>query len=105
MTETAPAPVVITVSGDLDYTTAPGLRLRLNETIDEHPRSVICVDMSAVTFMDSVGLGVLIFAYKLAVRAGSTLTVVNPSRRVAGVLDTTGMARMLCTPPPRAGSL
>ena len=94
--------MVVAVAGDLDHTIAPGLRLRLNETIAEHPRSTVCVDMSAVTFMDSVGLGVLIFAYKRAVQAGSSLTVVNASRRVAGVLDTTGMARILCpTPGPR----
>jgi anti-sigma B factor antagonist len=95
--------VVVAVTGDLDHTTAPGLRLQLNETIAEHPRSTVCVDMSAVTFMDSVGLGVLIFAYKRAVQAGSSLTVVNPSRRVAGVLDTTGMARILCPAPARRG--
>ena len=95
--------MVVAVTGDLDFTTAPGLRLQLNETIAEHPRAAVCVDMSAVTFMDSVGLGVLIFAYKRAVQAGSTLTVVNASRRVAGVLDTIGMARILCPAPGPRG--
>jgi anti-sigma B factor antagonist len=95
VTDTATAPVVGAVRGDLDFDAAPALRVQLNDAIAEHPGATIHVDMRLVTFMDSVGLGVLIFAYKRAVRAGGSLVVVEPSRRVRNVLETTGMARIL----------
>jgi anti-anti-sigma factor len=53
--------------------------------------------MSAVTFIDASGIGVLLAARRLAVDAGGSLTVRAPSwavRRVTGVL---GLDEVLVT--------
>ncbi len=55
------------------------------------------VDMSAVTFIDASGIGVLLAARRLAVDAGGSLTLRAPSwavRRLTGVL---GLDEVLVT--------
>ena len=52
--------VVVTVSGELDITTAPLLAEELREV--QQSGSVLVVDLRAVEFMDSAGLRVLIDA-------------------------------------------
>ena len=49
---------VLVVSGDLDLDTAPHLRERLIEVVDQGSRQVV-VDIEAVEFVDSTGLAVL----------------------------------------------
>lgn len=49
---------VVTVVGDIDFYSAPQLRERLHQLLDERPRDVV-IDLSGVPFMDSMALGVL----------------------------------------------
>ena len=57
------------------------------------------VDLSEVTFVDSVGLGVLLTWYRRARAAGGSLTVVNPDDRVLRMLRMTGLTRLLVADP------
>jgi anti-sigma B factor antagonist len=50
----------------------------------------IVVDLADVTFLDSTGIATLLSAYRRAVAAGQTLTVVNAQGMVRRVLDITG---------------
>jgi anti-sigma B factor antagonist len=49
------------------------------------------VDLAAVTFLDSTGIGVLVRARNRAVTSGAALTVVNFHRPVRRVFDDTGV--------------
>ena len=59
---------VLTVDGVVDLATAPQLEQLLAELIDERPNALI-VDLTAVTFLASVGLRILAETHE---RAGGT---------------------------------
>jgi anti-sigma B factor antagonist len=72
---------VVRCAGEIDMATAPGLRTRLSGLqIDGPPR--LLIDLTEVTFIDSLGLGALIGAHKRArVLQGSFLVVPGPAAR------------------------
>lgn len=53
---------IVTLSGEVDLSTAPSLRERLASLIDAGSTSIV-VDLRQVSFMDSTGLGVLMGAH------------------------------------------
>jgi anti-anti-sigma factor len=86
------------LDGDIDIVTVPELRLAINAAVDDQAGSEVLLDMSAVTFLDSTGLGMLVGSYRRAARFGGSVVVVNPSGRVRKVLVVTGLASMLLAP-------
>lgn len=79
---------VLEVGGPLDIYTATHLRLAClgleNET---HP----CVDLSDVSFMDTVGLGVLIAFQRRAQRREHHLALIDPPGHVFDLLKAVGL--------------
>jgi anti-sigma B factor antagonist len=79
---------VLTVSGEIDLTSGPRLRAALDEVIDDPgaaaPTGVV-VDLTAVSFLGSAGLAVLVDAHEHAMQRGITLKVVidGPGSAVA----------------------
>jgi anti-sigma B factor antagonist len=89
-----PAPLArITVSGEIDSSSAPLLRDRL-DTLLESPLSELTIDLAGVTFLDSAGLCVLAAAHR---RVGSdvALRVLASSRAVIRPLQITGLWQLL----------
>ena len=79
---------VVRAVGEVDASTCGQLDERLRALDGAEPASV---DLSAVTFMDSSGLRVLIEHHYLRAERGYSLTVVNPSRPVRRLLEITGL--------------
>jgi anti-sigma B factor antagonist len=73
---------VFSVHGELDLHEAPALEERIAAAIDRGAKLIV-VDLTHVTFIDSMALGVLLEALKeLRLRGGSLrLVVPNPSLR------------------------
>ena len=81
---------VLEVEGEIDLATAPRLRERLLTLVNAGTSKVI-VDLRAVAFIDSTGLGVLIGALKrLRINEGD-LRLVCPERGIRKVFDITGL--------------
>lgn len=92
MTAAAPLDITVTerglaLAGELDAHTAP----LLAEAISAADRDQLCVDMSAVRFVDSSGLRVLIEAHQSAVARDRTISLVNPSATVTRLLEISGI--------------
>jgi anti-sigma B factor antagonist len=85
---------VVEVSGDLDYCAGPRVREALVGLL-RAGRFLIAVDMSAVEFMDSSGLGVLLGGAKRAWAVGGALVLIGPRENVLRVLRITGVVRVL----------
>jgi anti-anti-sigma factor len=66
---------VVSVDGEIDLASAPGLHDLLNTAIDLGARRLVA-DLSAVTFIDSSGLGVLIDCLRRLRRTGGNLIIV-----------------------------
>lgn len=81
---------LVTVAGEIDLFTAGELRARLTAAIEEG-RSRVIVDLSAVTFIDSSSLGVLIAAHKQCEASGGALVIVCHDRSIMSTFKTTGL--------------
>ena len=81
---------VIAPHGEIDVATAPGLRDSLDKVIGRDGGLVV-VDLTAVTFIDSTGLGVLIGAQRHCDEAESELRIVVTDPRIRKVFEITGL--------------
>ena len=83
---------VVVPQGEIDICTAPRLREAVTRAIDEGVRAVV-IDLSAVTFIDAAGLGVIVWAAR---RLGlDAVAMVLPLRRLARIFRVCGLERLL----------
>lgn len=82
---------LLTVGGYLDIDTGTALRHHLVIQLD-HGRRYFLLDLSAVPFMDSSGMNVLLWAYQQVRGLGGGVHVVSPTPEVRRVLDLTGVS-------------
>jgi anti-sigma B factor antagonist len=82
----------VRVTGEVDSTTAPGLRDCLLDVIGRSGSTTVEVDLSGVTFLDSAGLSALATAHRAAVAAGRDLRMrCGTTRAVVRPLQITGL--------------
>lgn len=86
--------VAFRIDGRLNMVSAPDLRSAVNHAL-AGDRPKIVIDLSAVTFMDSAGLGVLIACLKTARQAGGDVRISAPSEQVAMVLSLSNVDQIL----------
>ena len=100
----------IVVSGELDLATAP----RLSAAVAEHSDAKLLVlDLTAVTFIDSTGVRVLIEADRRCAGSGSRLAVLagdGPVRRLLDLCELDGRLALVTEHPspaaqPDAGAM
>jgi anti-sigma B factor antagonist len=84
----------VSVRGEVDVYTAPQLRERLYGVVAEGSSRVV-LDLSAMTFIDSTGLGVVVGALKRLRESGGDLVLRSPSRSTRKVLEITGLTRIV----------
>ena len=84
-----PPHAVVLIRGEIDAATGPQLRT----TIDELPPTVTMVelDLTEVTFVDSTGLGVIAGLVNRLQPVGGRITVRNPSSMVVRLLTVTDL--------------
>ncbi|MCZ2826751.1 MULTISPECIES: STAS domain-containing protein [unclassified Modestobacter] len=89
---TSSAGCTVSVSGEVDSATAPGLRGCLLEVVQRPDTTTVEVDLRGVTFLDSAGLSALATAHRAAVAAGRELRVrCGTTRAVVRPLQITGL--------------
>lgn len=79
---------VVRLDGEADLHTAPILRDALNEAIDRIPTTMV-VDLSAVTFIDSMMLGVLLGATRRARPNGTEVRIAVTDPHVRRIFELT----------------
>jgi anti-sigma B factor antagonist len=84
--------VTVTISGEIDIATSRAMR----DALATGPGPAhLEVDLSAVTFMDASGIGVLLAARQQAVDGGGSLTVRAPSEAVLRLTGVLGLDELL----------
>jgi anti-sigma B factor antagonist len=78
---------VVTAAGEIDICTSPRLREAMTAAVETD--RLILVDLSAVTFLDSTGIGVLLGIQKKIATSHQSIHLVGPNRLVAKVLRIT----------------
>lgn len=87
-------PVVLHPSGEIDYGTVLPLRDSIRAALGSGTGGLI-VSLEDVSFLDSAGLGVLVGAYKRAVRADVPFHIVCAHERVWKGFRITGLDKVL----------
>lgn len=84
---------VVAVTGEIDVYTAPVLREELASLIDGQHTDLV-VDLTAVRFMDSTGLGVLVGALKKVRTLGGELQLVIDQDKILKVFRITALTQV-----------
>ncbi len=88
--ERTPTEAVVSLTGEIDLSTAPRLSTVVSELLADPPARVV-LDMAGVTFCDSQGLGTLVVLSRKASMAQSCLVLTNVADFLLRVLDITGL--------------
>jgi len=75
--------------GELDLSTAGPLKLRL-ELVEREEPELLVVDLRGVTFMDSIGLGILLAHRLRASQLGRRLALVQGPQHIRELFQLTG---------------
>jgi anti-sigma B factor antagonist len=84
---------VLAVSGEVDVATVPRLREQLHGLVASGTPRIV-VDLDAVDFLDSTGLGVLVGALKRVRANGGELALVCTAPRIRKVFEVTGLTKV-----------
>ena len=77
---------VLSLAGELDLTTVPQARDALLRVAVMHPGQTVVVDLDGLSFLDSMGLGVLVGGLRRVRANGGDLVLVCSSPRLLDVL-------------------
>ena len=83
----------VVLRGRFDTTGAVVIELPFNKIVTEQRK--IIVDLSAVNFLASYGIRVLLVGAKIAKSKGGSLVILCPDNNVAKVLRTAGMDSLI----------
>ena len=89
---------LVLLSGELDVATAPALREHLAELASQGLIN-ISVDLSALRFIDSVGLSVFVVAQKHLEHMGGSFLLLRPCPRIQKLLQVTALTPLLLAKP------
>jgi anti-sigma B factor antagonist len=85
---------IVTLSGNLTQGAAgDGLRDKVGSLLQQGRKDIL-VDLGAVPYMDSSGLGTLVAAYTTAQRQGGSLKLLNLTKRLHDLLVITKLANV-----------
>jgi anti-anti-sigma factor len=79
--------ITVVPEGDISLETVDVLREVLRGIVDSQAVAHIDVDMRAVSFLDSSGIGVLVAGQRAAAARGTTLMLTEPAPTVRMVLE------------------
>lgn len=87
--------VVIQVKEDkLDSSLAPEFKKELLATAVQDSPNII-IDVSRVGYMDSSGLGSLLFAHRQAIQNGGNFVIIKPNAKIKKLIDIAQLSRVL----------
>jgi anti-anti-sigma factor len=86
--------------GEIDMSTAHELTDEISAALVKTAPDQIRVNLWLVTFIDSVGIGALVAAYRIAAASGVEFLVVNPTDTVYRQLWVSGLVGLFGSPQP-----
>ncbi len=95
--------LTIYLNGELDQHEARATSACISELIDEYLPRDCALDLSALSFMDSSGIAVIVKANRQLRSFGGRLWVENPAGQALRVLDAAGLDRMIPVDSGRIG--
>lgn len=81
---------VIAIKGEIDIYSSPGFKESLTESINDVDHDII-LDCSELSYIDSMGLGILVGALKRVKEKGKNIIIRNPKSTVRKLFKITGL--------------
>jgi anti-sigma B factor antagonist len=91
--EAGPAAAVISLAGEVDLYTCPEFKAELLRVISDGA-TLVAVDLTETTFIDSTALGVLLRGVERLRQKGGRLTVVCVDPNMTKIFEVTGLNRV-----------
>jgi len=85
----------VKLAGDIDHHSAKSVRDSVDDLIRKNNPAELELDLSAVEFMDSSGLGLVLGRYKKQSDMGGKMKIVNPTKRVMQILQLAGVEKII----------
>lgn len=87
--------MIVRLEGELDHYCAQSIRRELDGMLADPSLRHLILDFSALNFMDSSGIGVVLGRYRLLRERGGTLGVVHMNKHIARIFHMSGMDRVI----------
>ncbi|WP_375500178.1 STAS domain-containing protein [uncultured Jatrophihabitans sp.] len=82
-------------AGDVDLANITPIRHELDEALDTPDVERLVIDLGAVGFVDSLGLGMLVYAMNTAQTRGIAMSVRHVPPRTQELIDVAGLSQVL----------
>jgi len=82
------------LSGEIDHHAAREIRNEIDETAAKLKPKKLIFDFSAVQFMDSSGIGLIMGRYRLMKYLGGTLRLVNVPEKIEKLISLAGLGKL-----------
>lgn len=83
------------LEGEVDHCSAQGIRRKIEEALCDRAICELIVDFSAVNFMDSSGVGMLIGRYRTMERRGGVMRAVGLNAEMNRLFRLAGLHRII----------
>ncbi len=87
--------ITVYIRGEIDHHTAVIVRNGIDAVLFEKRPTRMILDLSAVGFMDSSGLGLIMGRLSVMKSLGGDMSVQNPSRETESILSLAGIERLI----------
>ncbi|MEV6598204.1 STAS domain-containing protein [Actinoplanes sp. NPDC051346] len=84
----------VALRGEVDVLNVDQVRVALVEALEARPRELV-VDLSELSFIDSTGLGAIIFGFQRARDEGIDFTLARPTKGVHQILVLSGVLEVV----------
>ena len=91
----APESITAYLSGEIDHHSAAYLREKIDDAIEKNSPSELIMDFSAVTFMDSSGIGLVMGRYKLVNEIGGSIILTGLDKGTSKVMKIAGLEKLV----------
>ena len=82
------------IEGEIDHHTAKPIREKIDGEMLHYRPKTLRIDLTAVGFMDSSGLGLILGRSALAERMGASVLLFGASSRIVKILSMAGVERI-----------
>ena len=87
--------LIVKLIGELDHHVAGGVKERIDKKITSSNLTNLVFDFSALSFMDSSGIGVVIGRYKLVKPLGGRTVIVSNTKSLDRLLNIAGIKKII----------
>ena len=86
--------VIAHLKGEIDHHTAREMREAIDSAIELNMPSLLMLDFSAVSFMDSSGIGLVMGRYRNLLKSGAELHITGVSPNIYKVMRLAGLEKL-----------